>query len=190
MNRSEAIEIVVNALGEKELLVAANGLISRDLAALKDAPRNFYMLGSMGLGSSIGLGIALSLPNRKVTVLDGDGNILMNLGSLATIGSLAPKNLIHVVLDNESHESTGGQPTAARTTKIDKVAEASGFRITEKVYDAQTLKKVLKNSLKCQGPSLILVKIERSDSVAPRVLYEPVEIRERFKIMSTIRRLR
>jgi len=111
MKRYEAIEIITESLKGDELVISANGLISRELFTIKDSPRNFYMLGSMGLASSIGFGLAFSLPNKKVVVIDGDGNILMNLGSLATIGHFAPSNLIHFVLDNEMHASTGGQPT-------------------------------------------------------------------------------
>ena len=81
------------------------------------------MIGSMGLASSIGLGIALKKPKKRIFVFDGDGNILMNLSSLVTIGSLQPKNLIHVIFDNNVHESTGGQPTYSNQIDISKIAK-------------------------------------------------------------------
>jgi len=104
--RKEAIELCLSEIKEQPI-IAANGFISRDLFNVKDKNTNFYMIGSMGLASSIGLGVALKRPKKKIFVFDGDGNILMNLGSLTTIGSLKPKNLIHVVFDNSVHESTG-----------------------------------------------------------------------------------
>lgn len=187
MDRKQAIRIIVGATNRRELLVSANGMISRDVYAVKDSPSNFYMLGSMGLASSIGLGIALSRPLRKVVVLDGDGNILMNFGSLATIGNLAPKNLIHVILDNESYDSTGGQPTASTTTRIDKVAKACGYRNTLIVSKAETLVDAFRKLLGSSGPSLILIKIDRSHDVSPRVPYEPEAISQRFRdYISTI----
>jgi len=119
MNRSESIKIISQHIGN-EIIVAANGFISRDLFGIHEKPSNFYMIGSMGLSSSIGLGIALKNPKKLVYVFDGDGNILMNLGSLTTIGNLQPKNLIHVILDNSSHDSTGGQPTSTNKKKLPK----------------------------------------------------------------------
>ena len=82
------------------------------------------MIGSMGLASSIGFGLAIKNPKKKIFVFDGDGNILMNLGSLVTIGAKIPKNLIHIVFDNNSHESTGGQPTNSTLVKIEKRSES------------------------------------------------------------------
>ena len=83
----------------------------------------------MGLASSIGLGIALKNPKKRIYVFDGDGNILMNLGSLATISKIKPKNLIHIVLDNNSHESTGGQPTDTNKNSLDLVAKSLKIKI-------------------------------------------------------------
>ncbi len=180
MKRLEAIGTVVEALKGNELIVSANGMISRELHATKDSSNNFYMLGSMGLASSIGLGLALSHPNKKIVILDGDGNILMNLGSLATIGNLAPENLIHIVLDNECHDSTGGQPTVSNTTKLEKTAEASGYKQVKKVEDKKTLKESVAQLLDLTGPSLVLVKTQRGGEVPPRVPFEPETITSRF----------
>ena len=105
MNRRNAIKLISHQIDD-EIIISANGFLSRDLFDLFEKPSNFYMLGSMGLASSIGLGISIKNPKKRIFVFDGDGNILMNLGSLTTIGSLKPKNLIHIVFDNNSHEST------------------------------------------------------------------------------------
>ena len=108
MNRKEAISIVANKIANSPI-ISANGFISRDLFESYDKPSNFYMIGSMGLASSIGVGVALKNTKKKIYVFDGDGNILMNLGSFATIGFLKPKNLVHIIFDNSIHESTGGR---------------------------------------------------------------------------------
>jgi len=182
MKRYEAIEAITESLKGDELVISANGLISRELFTIKDSPRNFYMLGSMGLASSIAFGLAFSLPNKKVVVIDGDGNILMNLGSLAIIGHFAPENLIHIVLDNEMHASTGGQPTVSNTVRLEKVAHAAGYRTAKKVSTSEDLHVAVKEVLNTtEGPSFVLVKIEKGEKEVPRVSHEPTHIKSRFK---------
>ena len=128
MIRKEAISIAIEEIGT-DPIIAANGFISRDLFNVCDKESNFYMIGSMGLASSIGLGVAIKNPEKKIFVFDGDGNILMNLGSHVTIGSIKPKNLVHILFDNASHESTGGQPTNSTQVKIKKIAENTNILI-------------------------------------------------------------
>ena len=107
MIRKDAMKIVLDQI-HSEPIISANGFMSRDLFELKEKNSNFYMIGSMGLASSIALGVALKNPRKKIYVFDGDGNILMNLGSLVTIGQLRPKNIIHIIFDNnsEAHDFT------------------------------------------------------------------------------------
>ena len=124
MIRRDAIEIVCQHV-KNDIIISANGFISRDLFSSLEKNTNFYMIGSMGLSSSIGLGIALKKPKKRIFVFDGDGNILMNLGSIVTIGSLRPKNLVHIIFDNSIHESTGGQPTHSKEINISKIASVS-----------------------------------------------------------------
>jgi len=131
MNRKEAIQAVVKEIGTSPI-VSANGYISRDLYETHDRKENFYMIGSMGLASSIALGVAIKNPKIKVYVFDGDGNILMNLGSLTTIGLLQPKNLIHIIFDNGLHESTGGQPT--NTKKIELKNEQTKYKPAQNYF--------------------------------------------------------
>nr|MBC8252390.1 sulfopyruvate decarboxylase subunit beta [Candidatus Nitrosopelagicus sp.] len=128
MIRREAIQIIALALKNCPI-VSADGYTSRDLFETCDKPSNFYMIGSMGLASSIALGVAIKKKKKKVFVFDGDGNILMNLGSLTTIGSISPNNLIHLVFDNSIHESTGGQPTHSSVIKIEKIAKSCGYTV-------------------------------------------------------------
>jgi phosphonopyruvate decarboxylase len=110
ISRHEALAVALKQLGD-EPVIHANGYICRESCALVDRPQNFYMLGSMGLASAIGLGLALARPGRPCVVFDGDGNLLMNLGVIATVGSLRPANFLHVVFDNEVDGSTGNQPS-------------------------------------------------------------------------------
>ena len=177
MIRKDAVKIIANHI-EQNPIISANGFMSRDLFEVNDKESNFYMIGSMGLASSIGLGIALKNPKKKVFVFDGDGNILMNLGSLVTIGSLKPKNLVHVVFDNNSHESTGGQPTNSSQINLAKIAKTANYN----VFVVQTKTKlisILKSIKKLEGPVFLLVKISTSKERSTRVSWTPKTIRNR-----------
>lgn len=183
MKRHEAIEIIVQSLTGSELIVSSTGMISRELFTIKDSPQNFYMLGSMGLASSIGLGLALCLPDKRIVVIEGDGSVLMNMGSLATIGHFAPKNLTHIVLDNIAHDSTGGQPTVSDTIKLEEVAKAAGYQVVERVISEEELRH---RNISLEGPAFILVKVERgSIEGIGRVTYPPEDIRNRFKKLAS-----
>jgi len=176
--RKDAIQIVCNCL-KQEIVVSANGFISRDVYTSMDKNTNFYMIGSMGLASSIGLGIALKKPKKKVFVFDGDGNILMNLGSLVTIGSLQPKNLIHIIFDNKIHESTGGQPTYSNNNNISRIAKINNYT----VFSASTkksLENILKKIQKSKGPIMIHVHITKSKERSSRVDILPAKITTKF----------
>ena len=177
MIRKEAIKIIADNVG-KNPIVTANGFMSRDLFEVNDKESNFYMIGSMGLASSIGLGIALKNPKKRIFIFEGDGNILMNLGSLVTIGSLRPKNLIHIVFDNNSHESTGGQPTNSSKVKLEKIAKEVHYKIFI-IKSRTNLLSVLKKIKKLQGPIFLLIKISTSNERSKRVSWDPKTIRDR-----------
>jgi sulfopyruvate decarboxylase beta subunit len=179
MRRYDAIKAIVECLKD-ECIVACNGMISRELCAVEDRPANFYMLGSMGLSSAIGLGVALAKPNKKVLVLAGDGNLLMSLGTLTTIGKASPKNFIQIVLDNKCHESTGGQETASTNTDFSLIAISTGFVQSKSVSSIDQLRDVLISYLKMDGPSFVHVKISRERVNVPRLEAEPLEIKKRF----------
>ena len=179
MNRKEAIEFISERIGNS-IIISANGFISRDLFSSSEKKTNFYMIGSMGLASSIGLGIALNKPKKRIFVFDGDGNILMNLNSLVTIGSLKPKNLIHVIFDNNVHESTGGQPTYSSQIDISKIAKALRYT-TFSVRTKKSLGNILKKIQHMKGPIMILVKVQRNEGIkSERVKISPIQIKERF----------
>ena len=179
-NCKEAIEFISERINNSPI-IAANGFISRDLFSSSEKKTNFYMIGSMGLASSIGLGIALKKPKKRIFIFDGDGNILMNLSSLVTIGSLQPKNLIHIIFDNNMHESTGGQPTNSNFVNIEKIAKACNYNHTFMVRTENNLLKILYKIKKLKGPIMIVVKIQQSKGEkSKRVNILPVDIKERF----------
>ena len=180
MIRKEAISTIIKKIGNHPI-ISANGFISRDLFEVCDKSSNFYMIGSMGLASSIGLGVALKNPRKSVFIFDGDGNILMNLGSLTTIASQKPKNLIHVVFDNSVHESTGGQPTNSNFVNIEKIAKVCNYNHTFTVRTENNFLKILHKIKKLKGPIMIVVKIQQSgEEKSKRIKILPIKIKERF----------
>ena len=179
-SRSRAIGAVLELLGD-ELVVVCNGFPSREVYAIRDRPENFYMIGSMSVAPAIGLGVALAQPRRKVLIFDGDGNVLMGLGTLATIGALKPKNLVHIVFDNEVYGSTGNQPTISQVIPLDQVAKAAGYRNVERVRELEDLIYDVGVMLKEEGPSFLLVKVSELADDVGRVDIEPPAITERFR---------
>jgi len=179
MKRGEAIRAITRCFKEG-YIIACNGFISRELFNLKDRPQNFYVLGSMGLPPAIGLGVALTKPDKRVVVITGDGNQLMSLGTLATIGKMSPKNFIEVVLDNECYETTGGQETSSSSTKFHELARSSGFRHSEYVDSLERLMTVLSESLHAEGPILVHAKIEKEKTCPPRAMIDPCRTKDRF----------
>lgn len=156
MNKMEAIGALVERVADDTLIVCCNGMIGRELFTAKNRPSNFYMIGSMGLGLSIGLGLALAQPKKKVVVLDGDGNVLMGMNVLASAASEQPKNLWHVVLDNQTHSSTGGQRTISGQVKLEEVARAAGYRAAYRADDVAGFGAALDRAFAEPGPSMVL----------------------------------
>jgi sulfopyruvate decarboxylase subunit beta len=181
MKLAEALSVVIPLLRD-ELVVHANGFISRESFNISDRLGNFYMIGSMGLASSIALGVALNRPDRRVIVFDGDGNVLMNMGSLAMVGAMQPKNLVHVVFDNEVYGSTGNQRTVSGHVALEEIARAAGYPRAQRVDTADTLRRVAQEILAQPGPSFLLIKIEpdREERHLGRITHEPTEITSRF----------
>ena len=178
-SRARAMAAVAELLTDEPLIVC-NGFPSREVFKLRDRPANFYMIGSMGVAPAIGLGVALAKPQKKVVVFDGDGNVLMGMGTLATVGAMKPKNFIHVVFDNEVYGSTGNQPTISRVVRLDAVAKAAGYVNVERVLEREDLVYEFKDMLKKDGPSFLLVKVTEQSEDADRVLLDPPEITRRF----------
>ncbi len=166
---------------KNEPMVLANGFISREFFNVKDREGSFYMIGSMGLASSIGLGVALAQPDRKTIILDGDGNVLMSMGTLAMIASSAPKNLLHITIDNEVYESTGSQRSISNSIPLEQVAKSSGYKNVRRVTKLEEFKPAYLDLYEKEGPNFLLVKVEPGfDKSTGRVTHTPEEIRDRF----------
>lgn len=165
-----------------EYLICANGYISRDAFNANDRAKNFYMLGSMGQASSIGLGLALAKPKEKIVIFDGDGNLLMNLGILTMIAKHKPSNLIHVVFDNECYDSTGGQPSISADINLADIAKSCGIPNVDRKKIGEDFADSFKRCLKQDGPSFLLIKVERDPLInMPRVDILPQEIAKRVR---------
>ena len=150
MKRIEAIKKIMENVTD-ELVISSTGMISRELYEIKDRPRNFYMEGSMGAALGIGLGIAIN-SKHKVIVISGDGAALMSLGTLALHKKLNPKNIVHYILDNNSHATTGGQPTCSDAVNFARLA-----------------------------PNTIVYKVSGEKGDAPRIPLPPKYIMKRFR---------
>jgi len=178
LKRFEAIQKIAKIV-KNELIVCNLGIPSKELYQIKDRPENFYMLGSMGLASSIALGIAISLPDRKIWCLDGDGSILMNLGSLSTIANMNPVNLTLIIIDNKSYGSTGNQKTyTSKNTKLDVIAKGAGFENISVITEIDEIIPTLKNLE--SGSNFVLIKTEPGNAEVENIPLNPVEIKERF----------
>jgi sulfopyruvate decarboxylase beta subunit len=178
-SRAQAMAAILELLSDEPVIIC-NGFPSREAFKIADRPTHFYMIGSMGVAAAIGLGVALSKPAKRVVVFDGDGNVLMGMGTLATVGSLRPKNLIHVVFDNEVYGSTGNQPTISNVVRLEQVAKAAGYSNVERVREREDIVYEFKDLLKKDGPSMLLIKVNELAEDAGRVLLEPPEITQRF----------
>ena len=180
MSRYDLTSRLVAKLKKEEAVVGGIGNTNFDLWAAGHRPQNFYMLGSMGLAFPIALGVALAQPERHVFALEGDGSLLMQLGSLTTIAALAPGNLTMVVMDNGIYQITGAQPTpAALVSDIVAIAVASGLHNSSWAADEDDFERLIDQSLSESGPSLIGVRIDDKPG-AGKTRRDPVQIRERF----------
>lgn len=182
IDRCKAIAKILEQVGIDDLVLSTTGMISREVFITDDRPRNFYMIGSMGLLSAFALGLALLRPERRIFILEGDGSALMSLGTLPLIAAQKPANLVHLVLDNEVYESTGGQPSISSEVDLAKVAKSSGYPHVARVDDIQGLEAALAECGATSGPHLLLVEsgIAPVQGI-PRVSHTPTEIRDRFK---------
>ena len=174
MARREAIIDIMNYI-EDELVICNIGFPSRELYDIKDRDENFYMIGSMGLASSIGFGLALARPDKDVVIIDGDGSLLMNMGSLVTIFANNPHNLTWIVIDNGAYGSTGNQDTYAQVLDLAKIAKSVGFKNSFKFDDID-----LGEVIKSDEASFIVYETEPGNSSAPIIDLDPVEIKDRF----------
>jgi phosphonopyruvate decarboxylase len=183
--RVAAMERLLALAPDNAALVATTGFTGRELYTISDRAQHLYQVGSMGCAAGMGLGVALN-SDRPVIVLDGDGAALMKLGSMATIGATAPKNLIHIVFDNGAYESTGGQPTVSPTVDFARVAIGCGYPYALTCDGLAGLDQALAQALGEPGPHLIHMKVSRGTiSGLGRPKITPAEVARRFRSFVT-----
>ena len=180
-SRMAALERLLGVLPDRAAIIATTGKCGRELFTLADRPQHLYQVGSMGCASAMGLGVALN-SDRPVIVLDGDGAALMKMGSLATVGAQSPSNLVHVVLDNGVHDSTGGQATVSPGVDFARVALACGYRSGASCDDLAGFDSAVSTALFEPGPHLIHLRIEPGsmDNLG-RPTVKPPEVARRFR---------
>lgn len=178
--RHQMLGAIQMALGADDVVIATTGYTGRELYALDDRPCQLYMVGSMGCAASLGLGLAVARPDRRIVVIDGDGAALMRLGALTTIGAERPPNLLHLLLDNGMHESTGGQATASANVDFCAIARASGYPQALATGDPDELREFV--NWRAAGLRFVHVPILAGVSAhLPRPTIQPVEVAERLR---------
>ena len=186
MQREEALEIILRNLDDNAIVVSTTGKTSREIFEIREKngqshEKDFLTVGSMGHCSAIALGIALAKPHRQVVCIDGDGAMLMHLGSLTSIAILKPKNFRHILMNNEVHESVGGQKTAAKELDMTAIVNSLG---SSKIFNAETpadLEQKFIDFVSCPGPSFLEVKIQSgSRENLGRPTIKPVDNKENF----------
>ena len=180
MNRQEAIEVIMTTIGAQDAVVSTTGLISREIFEKFDSERNIYVPGSMGLASSIGLGLAMAQQTKRVVVIDGDASLLMNLGSIVTIGNRRPTNLLHVVLDNGVYASCSEERSMSKTAKLEVLAGEVGYQYVRTADGQGGLKRAIIEFRR--GPGFILAKIELGGRRDFRRPLELAAIKDRFML--------
>ena len=180
-NRYALLETVLGVARKETAIIATTGKCGRELFTIADRDAHLYQVGSMGCASGMGLGVALNT-TKSVMVLDGDGAALMKMGTLATIGAQAPANLVHVVLDNGVHDSTGGQATMSPHVNFAEVAIACGYRSGVFCDSQYEFEMALKTAQEGQGPTLIHAKIAPGslDNLG-RPTVKPKDVARRFQ---------
>jgi len=166
VSREGALKLIVKDCGQWDVLVSTTGFASRELYEIREANqqdhrREFLTVGSMGHSAAIALGIALNKPSRQVICLDGDGAMLMHMGTLHTIGNRKPSNFKHVLLNNGSHDSVGGQPTGGFQIDFLAVAKACGYNEVFSVSKASEIPAAFRRLRECAGPALLEIRMNK-----------------------------
>jgi sulfopyruvate decarboxylase subunit beta len=188
MLRADALAAIYPEL-EDRIVVTIMGAVAAELYALGHRPTFFYLEHAMGLASSMGLGVALALPHHKVVVIDGDGSLLMNLGTLSTLSRYRPGNLLHIVFDNESLLSVGGFPTATATgTDLAGVARACGIPKVDEANTPEQLQQAVVGALAGETLTTIVSKVE---AIGPKSFHMDLPLLEnRFQFKRALESLR
>jgi sulfopyruvate decarboxylase subunit beta len=160
MKRDECFRILARHITDEAVVATYSSAV--DWVDIKSRPLNYLSIGAMGLDSSHGLGLALGRPDRRVVVIQGDGSLLMNLGSLVTIGAVAPKNLMHFVAQNETYEANGGHPIPLRKVDFAGMARSAGYKAVYDFSDLGAFTQQVAHVLEQEGPVFATLHIEPS----------------------------
>jgi phosphonopyruvate decarboxylase len=180
--RYQALTAIHSCMDTRTVQLATTGKTGRELFEIKDADNNLYMVGSMGCISSFGLGLALTQTNKDIVVIDGDGSLLMRMGSLATNGYYNPPNMIHILLDNHVHESTGGQSTVSSNISFVNIAASCGYKNSLEVLSLEQLEASLKEWKQSKGLTFLYMKIsKKAKEKLGRPHIKPHEVKERLR---------
>lgn len=179
MRSAEAVALLTELAGD-EPVISSLGTPSFHLYAAGDRNRNFYMWAAMGMASSVGLGVAIARPERRVYVIDGDGAALMNLGGMVTVGRRRPRNLVWLILENGVFLETGAQPIASvENADLVGLGRAAGIASAARCEDVASLRAALENAAERSGPHLVVARVE-PDSQEARPRRDPFRIKNRF----------
>lgn len=179
--RTDVIKVVLQHKLENDYIVATTGKAGRELYTLEDSDRHLYMVGSMGCASSFTLGAALCSADKRWVVLDGDAAALMRMGNLATIGSIKPDNYLHILLDNEVNDSTGGQASVSGDIAMAAIAQSCGYKKVYSTDGIEDLEKAMADCTSTNGPTFIHMRIKMGspkDLGRPKI--KPHEVKERM----------
>jgi phosphonopyruvate decarboxylase len=182
--RADALREIRSQLNTQDIIIASTGFTGRELYALGDLPNQIYMVGSMGCASSMALGLAVAQPQRRIFVVDGDGAMLMRLGALATIGQERPRNLVHILLDNGQHESTGGQATVSHNADLSAIALACAYPSVIRIDSLTELQTYLASDQFQHSSELRFIQIKiraGCQNPLPRPSIAPCEVITRFE---------
>jgi len=186
MTREDALKTIMKKLDGNEIIVSTTGKTSRELFEYRTEKKegfehDFYNIGAMGCAQSIALGIALQKKDKKVFIFDGDGSVLMQMGSLATTGHYSPKNFYHIIFDNRAHDSTGGQPSSSDSVDFVKVALSCNYKFGKTVKNKEELEKTLQNLKNKKGPALVVINVKKgARKELGRPTMVPIEHKKNF----------
>lgn len=180
--RTDALKAIQTVADEKSVVIATTGKTGRELYELNDKENQLYMVGSMGCALAFGFGIAYVKPHLHIYIIDGDGALLMRTGSMATIGAYQQKNLTHILLDNEAHDSTGGQSTVSHNVSFAIVAKGFGYKHSVSTDSLKEFEEYLSSKKLREGPAFIHFKIKKgSPKTLGRPGVKPYQVKERLE---------
>jgi phosphonopyruvate decarboxylase len=181
--RYEALKVINSLKDEQTVLLAATGKTGRELYEIEDSEHNLYMVGSMGCVSSLGLGLALARPDKTIVAIDGDGALLMRLGNLATNAAYSPPNLLHILLDNHAHDSTGGQQTASYNVHFSEIAANCGYPHVFYAHNLDELAEAIELYKMNKKLTFLYLKIAPgSKKPLGRPKLKPFEVKQRLQV--------